>query len=211
MSSRPQPRWPRDTSAPVHTNARVVAPPPQRPVAVAPPSTLQTQLNVIPRSRWAKASPITSRLEAMNGINRITIHHEGWKNVFFTDIAATAARIEADRNAHVGKRWGDIGYHFIIDRSGRIWEGRPIQYQGAHAGGANNQHNVGVMVLGNFDQQAPTTAQLNALVASVRGLRAHYGVSPNRIYTHQELSPTRCPGTQLQPHVVSMRSQRLFG
>jgi hypothetical protein len=34
----------------------------------------------------------------------------------------------------------DIGYHYTIDPTGRIWEGRPVQYQGAHVK-MNNEHN----------------------------------------------------------------------
>src|SRR5690606_21060110 len=151
-------------------------------------------LQTIPRTRWAKASPIAARLSPMNGIKRITVSHEAMLPVTFTDMSSTAARLEPILTPHLNRmKAGDIRYHFIIDRAGRVWEGRPIQYQGAHAGGANNLNNLGIMLLGNFDQQSPTDAQMAALVQTVRTFRRTYGVPMNQIFTHQELSPTRCP------------------
>lgn len=142
----------------------------------------------------------------MGGINRITIHHEGWTPVWFSDQASTAARLEQIRNIHVRDRgWGDIGYHYVIDRAGRVWQGREIRYQGAHVS-KNNEHNVGIMCLGNFDKQRPSDAQMQSLINTLRSVQHTYKVPARRVYTHQELSPTACPGSHLQPRVVAIRS-----
>lgn len=181
---------------------RVATPPP----AAAPPSGLAS-LGIIPRSSWAKAPPIMSRVNPMRGISRITVHHEGWTAVPFSDYARTAARIESDRRTHVSDRgWGDLGYHFVVDRAGRIWEGRQLAYQGAHVKD-NNEHNAGVMLLGNFDYQEPTSAQQEALRRLLRALMQQYRVPVGRVYTHQEIMPTRCPGRHLQPRVAALRSR----
>jgi N-acetyl-anhydromuramyl-L-alanine amidase AmpD len=100
--------------------------------------------------------------------------------------------------------WGDIGYHYVIDRSGRIWEARPIQYQGAHVA-SNNENNLGIMVLGNFDKQQPTDAQMATLRQALIRFRKTYNVPVSRVYTHQEITPTACPGRSLQPRMVAMR------
>ncbi len=204
-NDRPSPQW---TSAPptshgqrvyAPTQPQVVAPPP-----VAPAPTV-AGLNVIPRSSWAKASPMMPRINPMRGVNRITVHHEGWTAVWFSDYASTAARIESDRRTHVADRgWGDIGYHYIIDRAGRVWEGRNIAYQGAHVKG-NNENNLGVMLLGNFDYQEPTSPQQEALRQTLSALMRQHRIPVSRVYTHQEIQPTRCPGKLLQPRLVSMR------
>jgi N-acetylmuramoyl-L-alanine amidase len=52
----------------------------------------------------------------------------------------------------VSRGWGDIGYHVLVDRFGRLWEGRaggldrPVI--GAHAGGFNRA-TAGIVVIGN--------------------------------------------------------------
>ena len=198
----PGPVWPRATP-PSGPSRQVLAPPPAPPVEQ--PAISAAPVKAIPRSSWASSNPVASRLNPMNGVSRITVHHEGWTPVWFADQRTTAARLDADRNTHVRDRgWGDIGYHFMIDRAGRLWEGRSLRFQGAHVKD-NNEHNVGVMVLGNFDRQDPTEAQLAALRATVSQLMRHYRVPLNRVYTHQELMSTACPGRALQPRMVSLR------
>ena len=72
-------------------------------------------------------------------------------------------RLEWIRNGHRGKGWSDIGYHYIIDRSGVVWQGRDItRWQGAHVKN-RNENNIGVMCLGNFMLQQPSAAQVAAL------------------------------------------------
>lgn len=142
----------------------------------------------------------------MKGINRITIHHEGHTPVWFTDEPSTRARLEQVRSIHTrDRRWGDIGYHYVIDRAGRVIEGRSVAYQGAHVSN-QNPHNVGVMLLGNFEKQSPSQAQLTALQSTLRHLMAKYRVPVKRVYTHRELGPTVCPGRNLQPRIASLRS-----
>ena len=167
--------------------------------------------SVMARSSWTRNGPIISRLNPMNGISRITLHHEGAPDtpVYFTDTRTVAERIELDRQAHLERGWGDIGYHYIIDRAGRVWEGRPIQYQGAHVRD-NNEHNIGVMCMGNFDIQQPSEAQLSSLAAFTQKLRRKHNVSVNRVFTHQELMPTHCPGRSMQPRIAAMRSGGAF-
>ena len=164
---------------------------------------------VLPRSQWTRRGPIKSRINPMGGISRITLHHEGSDPVHFDNYAETRDHFKLVQKSHVGRNFADIGYHFMIDRAGRIWEGRSLVYQGAHVS-QNNEHNIGVMVLGNFDLQRPTNAQLQVMRAMVSELRRHYHVPIKRIYTHQELMPTRCPGTSLQPVVSSMRKGGQF-
>lgn len=164
-------------------------------------------IQAIPRSKWADAGPVMTRINPMGGVNRITIHHEGWKLVGFSDAATTAERIELDRRSHLTRLGaGDIAYHYVIDRAGRVWQGRDVRYQGAHVSG-ENEHNIGIMVLGNFDIQTPTDAQLASLNHSVAQLIRTYGLSPRKVFTHQELNPTACPGVALQPRIVSMRNR----
>lgn len=138
---------------------------------------------------------------------RITLHHDGMDAFASTDRAAAAARLEQIRQAHLnrpGEPFGDIGYHYLIDPAGRVWQGRPLQWQGAHVA-RTNEGNLGVCCLGNFMQQRPSQAQLVALDRFVAAQMKHYRIPPGRVYTHRELGQTLCPGDNLQPYIADSR------
>ncbi len=199
MATRPVVPAPPATPAPVAT--------PAAPTNIGVASTpVAAALGALPRSNWATRPPIANRINPMNGVSRITCHHEGWTPVWFNDALSVRERLETIRASHIQRlQAGDIGYHFIIDRAGRLWEGRSLIYQGAHVR-AQNENNIGVMMLGNFDRQAPTNAQLATLERTLAHLRRQYRVPTSRVYTHQELNPTACPGQNLQPRIASMRT-----
>jgi len=175
------------------------------PVSVVQASDGPSAIQALSRSSWAARGPVMARLNPMNGVNRITVHHEGWTPVWFTDKNTTAKRLDQIRRNHVDKGWADIGYHYIVDRAGRVWEGRNTRYQGAHVH-EQNEHNIGVLVLGNFDTQRPSDAQMNALAKLLHELMGFYNVPLSRVYTHRELNSSTCPGRYLQARMVSLRN-----
>ncbi len=141
----------------------------------------------------------------MRAVEHITIHHEGWTPVWFDDVRSTSQRIESIRVSHLRRlHAGDIGYHLVIDRAGRVWQGRDLRYQGAHVRDHNTE-NLGIMVLGNFDLQRPTQAQNDALRHTVSTFMRRYRVPLRQVFTHQELNVTSCPGKVLQRHVTVLR------
>ena len=181
-------------------------------------------ISIFPRSAWTTVlGPINNKHDPMNGIKHITVHHEGWPDhpVTFEDQATTIERIESVRRAHTNKDpkhgWSDIGYHFIIDRAGRIWEGRNLDLQGAHVEDCN-PHNLGIMCLGNFEEQHPSSAQLASLAAALKAFKAHYQVPMSEILTHQEwcnqrhlTHSTDCPGRNLQAQMARIRTKEVIG
>ncbi len=177
-----------------------------------PPMTDTAELGqVMRRSEWTRTRPIAQRVNPMGGIRHITLHHEGSPNapVLFADAKTTARRIELIRQFHLDRGWGDIGYHYIIDRAGRVWEARPLNLQGAHVKD-HNSHNIGVMCLGNFNIQTPSDAQLQTVARFTRSLRLKHRVAVRSIHTHRELGATSCPGNALQPRIDGMRSNGVF-
>ncbi len=160
---------------------------------------------MISRQEWANGNPIPTRMDRMTGISRITVHHDGMTAFWSDSSRDSAARLDAIRRAHQGAGWGDIGYHYIIDRAGRVWEGRPLNWQGAHVKD-HNPGNIGVMCLGNFELQTPTDAQVRSLVAHLRAIQQRHGIRTRAVYTHKELRPTACPGRSLQSYMVSVRN-----
>ena len=151
-------------------------------------------------------------MNAMGRIYRITVHHSA--NVARSPSLREAARsIKLDQRYHMStKGWGDIGYHYLIDPAGRIWQGRNLRWQGAHAGNhALNKGNIGVCLLGKFTAgrsgQAPSRAQISALAALLRQLTHRHRIRQGNIFTHQELEGvvTICPGPRLQRVVDRLR------
>jgi hypothetical protein len=148
----------------------------------------------------------------MNGVQRITVHHSAVNSSALLSKADSVHQLESFRQNHVarvdpdtGAHWVDIGYHYIIDPSGRIWEGRPVTIEGAHVS-HTNQHNLGVMLMGNFDEQQPARAALESLDAFVAGQVKRYGLRIANVYTHQELRSTECPGRNLQRYMLMTRA-----
>lgn len=181
---------------------RVPSTPPQY---VPPIST--GRVNILPRSAWTGVG-IARPNEAypMAGINRITVHHSGVDSSSLRSQSQCTRQIENIRQAHVRNGWADIGYHFVIDPQGRVYSGRPVAKQGAHVKD-ENEHNLGIMMMGNYDRQTPSAEAMNSLKALLVMQIRSYRVPLARVYTHQELKPTACPGRSLQRQMVQMRSR----
>jgi len=180
---------------------------PVRPASTA--ATTQAFAGAIPRSSWANGAPIPTRMDPLTGISRITLHHDGMTPFTSTSQGDAAARIDAIRRAHQAQGWGDVGYHFLIDPAGRVWEGRLLQFQGAHVKD-RNQGNIGIVCLGNFERQTPTAAQIETLRDFVRRVQLTYRIPSSRIHTHRELAATLCPGAALQPRINQLRQGGAF-
>ncbi len=167
------------------------------------------------RSQW-HARPLRPNHEPMQPPWRITVHHSA-EPLHSGSLAATKAEVRRIQQFHQdGRGWADLGYHFLIDREGRVIEGRPLQYQGAHAYGDNNIGNVGVCLLGNFAAdperggdylrvQSIPGAQLAALDELVGTLRSHYGIARHEVHGHAEMRGTACPGPALLSWVKRYR------
>ncbi|MEO0474622.1 MAG: peptidoglycan recognition family protein [Planctomycetota bacterium] len=205
---RPIAPWSGYPANPSGRHSSVPVQPPRQPIVR--PGTPQVVTNTagvsaISRSKWTRSGPARSKVNAMNGISKLTIHHDGMDPSYITNQSDVADRIEKIRKYHTGHNgWGDIGYHYIVDRAGRVWEGRAIQYQGAHVRN-NNENNVGILVLGNFDKQSPSNAQLKALHKTVDDLAKKHKIKSRLVRSHQEINKTACPGRNLQKQMDGIR------
>ncbi len=159
---------------------------------------------IVPRSAWTRERPVLSLTDPLTRVTRITIHHEGSTPYSSTNMRDALARLESVRRAHRNRGWADIGYHYAIDPAGRVYACRPTSLQGAHVK-FHNEQNLGIVVLGNFEQQHPTSDALRSLARFVAEQMRLYGIPVDRVYTHRELRPTLCPGRNLQQQVIAMR------
>ncbi len=158
---------------------------------------------LVRRSAWTDA-PVKSNNVAMGTVTRITVHHTGEHEglIGLPDIEVVSRIEKYHRNE---KKWAAIGYHFLVGKDGRIYEGRPVKYQGAHTSTAN-ENNIGISVIGDFMHQLPNAKQLVALRAFLDDQRRRYGVSKARIYGHRDLHASLCPGNALYAWLKNYRA-----
>mgnify|MGYP006271694601 CR=1 FL=1 len=108
-----------------------------------------------------------------------------------------AATVRAIWSYHTNTRgWDDIGYNFLIDPNGVIYEGRAggDDVVGAHFSCANSG-TMGVALLGTFSDRAPTDDAQTALVELLAWKCAQKGLNP--------LARSFHPGTELSLEVIS--------
>lgn len=177
-------------------------------------ATRTTPPDVWPRMRWFALPIDATNADPMEPVTRLTVHHTGepqhWSG---QDLDEAGWRMGVYQKAHMERRgWADIAYHYVIDPAGRIWEGRRIRWQGAHAGDREtNRANVGVCLMGNFEIGEPTEAQRESLAELVWWFVREYGISADEIHTHKGIKAkyglpgTACPGRNLEPYVDRLR------
>lgn len=179
-------------------------PQPYRPRAGVDPSLGGGASGAIPRQSWTSEGTIERLADPMGSIERITVHHDAIESSSIRGRAEAIRRLTAIRADHLRRGWADIGYHYIIDPQGNVWEGRPIRWQGAHVRD-QNPRNLGIMVMGNFMVEQPSAAAVRALETLLADQTGRHRVSSGRVHTHRELGTTACPGNTLQSHMDRIR------
>lgn len=167
------------------------------------PSALQLKR----RKDWTRQVPKPWILKPSGDFDRITVHHTAAESHSKTD-QAVIAEIESVCLAHITRGYGDIGYHFVIDARGVVWEARSLAYEGAHVKEQNNE-NIGVVLLGNFEVQDVNDAQKESLAVLVAALRKKYQVKRHRVYGHRDLGKSVCPGANLYKFVEHLREAQI--
>jgi hypothetical protein len=162
------------------------------------------------RSSWGAAA-YQGTPDLASRLTFAVVHHTVNANGYTTSQVPGMIRgIQAYHQDSNG--WSDIGYNFVVDRWGTIWEGRaggvanPVI--GAHAGGANTG-SVGAAVLGDFTSAAPAEAVINSLQTLIGWKLALYGVTPNsgNVLGHRQAgtTSTACPGQRLFDRMGDIR------
>ena len=134
-------------------------------------------------------------------IRTLVVHHTVSKAPV-TYIGARAEMRNLQRMHMDSNGWSDIGYNLVIDRWGRVWEGRGIRRVGAHTKGYNT-NTVGVAFMGNYETSKLNERQIRAFNEVKAKLRAH-GCRIERIKGHRQMpgQSTACPGK----HVMAQLS-----
>ena len=129
-----------------------------------------------------------------------------WKYIIVHHTATDIGNAKLIQRSHEDRGfWHGLGYHFLID-NGTLGKGngqievapRWIKQQaGAHCkAGGMNEVAIGISLVGNFNQELPTQAQIDSLVYLIKTLCRYYGIPYNNIKGHRDVpgAATDCPG-----------------
>ena len=173
------------------------------------------------RAEWGADESLRRGSPSYAGsVRAVTIHHTASTNDYAPEDVPRLLR--GFYAYHVKSQgWSDIGYNFLVDRFGTVWEGRAggtsRNVIGSHAGGFNTG-TVGISMVGTYESVVPSrellesVAQVAAWRLSLAGVdprgsltmtsggstkfSAGTPVSLPTVFAHRQVSATSCPGTQ---------------
>ena len=157
----------------------------------------------------------------------VVIHHTAGSN--YTDPSTNnwpASVLGIWRYHAMALGWCDIGYHYLIDPNGVIYEGRYTGVRddgnvidGAHVFG-HNRATIGISLMGNFQTAEPNPAAIRALdnllawIGSSKNISfnteqyyAHKNKILNTIVGHRDIGATNCPGNFLYAKLPEIRQR----
>ena len=188
---------------------------------------------IITRRQWGADESLRGSTTYNTTVKAIVVHHTASSNDYTAATAAAQIRgIYAYDTKGLG--WSDIAYNFLVDKYGRIYEGRAGSItravRGAHAMGFNTD-TMGIAALGNYETTAAPSVMVDS-IAKVAGWKlSQYGVDPSAttrltsaggtgtkyakgvvatlptVNAHQNTSYTLCPGRYLYPQMATIRSK----
>ncbi|HWE11507.1 MAG TPA: N-acetylmuramoyl-L-alanine amidase [Solirubrobacteraceae bacterium] len=190
---------------------------------------------IIARSAWAGRRHGPSAGPYYGAVRLAFVHHSDGPNGYSAgEVPAMILAIYLFHRFTNG--WHDIGYNFVIDAFGRIWEARaggidePVI--GAQAGGYNTV-STGVCMLGTFSARLPTPAAISSLERLLAWKLALHGVPARgdvtvevdpaaafytpfrpgqrvllpRVAGHRQGDSTECPGNALFARLPTIRTR----
>jgi hypothetical protein len=190
---------------------------------------------IITREQWGASAVRTRGTPEIGTVQMAFVHHTVNANDYTA--ADSAAIVLAIAKYHVNSNgWNDIGYNFLVDRYGQIFEGRAGGIDqaiiGAQAQGYNSV-STGISNIGTFETVTQTDPAINALaqliawklalhgapvdgtvdVVSAGGSSNRYAsgrpVTMNRVSGHRDGDRTSCPGTALYGQLPEIRRRAI--
>ncbi|MCG2803510.1 MAG: peptidoglycan recognition protein, partial [Cellulomonas sp.] len=191
------------------------------------------QPSVVTRAGWgADESLRTCEPDYSAAMRAVAVHHTASANGYSAE--EVPALIRGFYAYHVQSRgWCDIGYNFLVDRFGRIFEGRAggmtSTVVGVHTGGFNSR-TIGIAAIGDYSATPVPAALTDALVSLIAWKAAiHHIVAGDQvtmvsgggasvypegavvsfptIYGHRDAQSTACPGQYLYDLLPTIRAR----
>lgn len=177
------------------------------------------QPNICTRPCWGARAP-NCALGTMTALTRAIVHHTAAPSDFnTTTIETSKPKIRAVQNYHMDAQgWCDVGYHFLFDKLGNIFEGRDNSMFGLRRGihDACNGNSFGFTLLGYFHppyNNVATPEMLNAYYTTI-AWRMPSGWTPYGSGTycsktvgfldgHKKVVATACPGDNIHPNLIT--------
>ena len=170
---------------------------------------------VLNRAEWCPTGNCKEHPSpAFANITHIVIHHSASSN----ESSDWPAVVRSIWDFHVnGRGWSDIGYNWLVDPEGQIYEGRSTDAIGAHFC-STNTGTLGVCLLGNFMEETPKAAAISALEALLSWKVCENAIDPlaevyhpasdltlPTIIGHRDGCATACPGDLFYPQIPAIR------
>ncbi|MET9971324.1 FG-GAP-like repeat-containing protein, partial [Streptomyces sp. NPDC006356] len=177
---------PSDSASP--TDPASPSPTPTETVPTAPPSTV-TRPPITTRAQWgADESQVDDAPTYLDRVQAVFVHHTVGSNSY--SCAQSASLVRGIMAYHIDVNgWNDLGYNFLVDKCGQIFEGRAggvdLPVVGAHTYGFNS-YSTGIAVLGDFQGDPakgvpagrPTRATLESVARVAAWKLGQYGGNP---------------------------------
>lgn len=141
----------------------------------------------------------------------ITIHHAGelWTTdkdpeQYLRNMQAWGKKRPQIEKPPRNTFWPDLPYHFLIGPDGRIFEGRPIEYEPDTNTRYSVAGNIGIEMFGNFNVQRPSPEQLESVVRLTAWLMQQTHIDLEHVRTHRDAAPgqTECPGRDFYRYIL---------
>jgi hypothetical protein len=162
-------------------------------LTAAAESAATAEPSVVSRGGWGADPAYMTWAPQFYPTKKLVVHHTATSDTY-TDRAGAEAQIRSTYYSHaVTQDWGDIGYNFLIDKFGTIYEGRYSRdYAGANPTGDDttgqgvtgahtlgwNSGIVGVALLGTLTTLDATPAARNALTRLLASQASRIGIDP---------------------------------
>lgn len=135
-----------------------------------PPAAAVLKPHIVSRAQWGADSRILDQKpHYADAVRAVVIHHTDNPNTY--SCADSPALVRDIYRAHaVGRGWGDIGYNFLVDKCGTVFEGRlggvdrPVI--GAHTVGLN-KGTTGIAAIGTYTEGVPVPQALRRSVERI--------------------------------------------
>ncbi len=207
----------------------VTASPTPTPTVPAPRPSTVVKPPVITQAQWGASTDYDGTPGYGAEIKAAVVHHTGVDSDNTLSCAKSASRLRSIQQDHFARGYFDIGYNFVVDRCGQIFEGRSggmdLPVIGAHDAGFNT-NTLGISYIGNFESAQPSKAALDAIARVVAWKFGMYGIDPTgkvtltsgaeqgysgnkipldqqvtlpRVFGHRDTNATACPGANLYP------------
>ena len=135
---------------------------------------------------------------------RVTVHHSAF---VLDDPTRAPTQLRAFQRDHQRRGWVDVAYHRAVDPLGNVYELRDPAIEGDSGTDYDTTGHLQLLCLGDFDQQEPTPALLEALARLIAAECAARGLPLETLSAHRDHVLTWCPGGALYARLEEVRTR----